>query len=967
MSSGFPVAAAWPMSSIPMATAVPVAKTLQHDPKVVHPALTMLTSPTIANRNSLSDEEKQNILADAEACVKKLNQIAPPYITHVEIAYVAAALAVMCGRFVKGSGVSNPTAAARACGRETKNPKAVMDWLPHLVRLETVLLSREAAEAQRQVQREQSRNHASADDEERTRVRPDTDLAEETNDAVPRVSLAAVHSDLMPSITTGRPPSNGCIGKELKALFGENTACEESFVAGQPHLTNKFCPTCCLEGFAVPAAHIRGLTVEAQARLKNTTCEGFWSDGAEDMEVPFRIINQHKRCDGEPLVLLKYEPPTESKHFVEAPADCVTSDGLVWLRVAYATLVPFTRRRERLRARGLSVARKFRSERRGTPKANEEATTVTMVSLASSDGPQDLSSSSSSPAVHPSPSSPSPSATSLTSDSQNELTSASQNESHPLPQLALMEPSSMSVAPAPLPSLPPPPCLEMAVPSSSTCPATTGAEACANPESRLENLEDWLNLDDLVCDLTSEATPAASYAAASSMPSAPVKTQAFYETCTTCEQLVQMEEMEPDVSTAVTTAAVVVDATSSAAKEATPVPVPVPVLPVATAVISSGEILPRPCAACRGRRVRCDRQKPCGGCLRRGIECKLPPTVKQGRPSRSDLAARANGLKREDVVEDVVGSEDSTTVMVIDGHADALLPAAAPDPFLDFFADVISPPTSPPYVECKSASLVDSLYPAPALRSIKARMGSSIFVLVLSFVVAFHACFFADTHRAAQHEPNLKNESTGSFPSYVYLGVLSSEERADSAGYMLAGYILPCIMPLIVLLCSVAILAAITPNAPTKWHLPCMHAINAVTVAACVHSTLRRYRVLHLRNEGAEALAARQCMLLVSLLFSVLRAVVSSATQGRWFWWSFRLLGAVNGAVLTLIVVLLWALEDPPLYPPNEVPIQGSLAMVVVLWIIAAGLTPSNRRKLAAGLDKALNRLGTTWVEFIRP
>ena len=469
-------------------------------------------------------------------------------------------------------------------------------------------------------------------------------------------------------------------------------------------------------------------------------------------------------------------------------------------------------------------------------------------------------------------------------------------------------------------------------------------------------MEDWLNLDDLLCDPTSEATPAASYAAASSMPSEQVKTEAFYETCTTCEQLV---EMEPDMSPAVTTVAVVVDATSSAAKEATPVPV----LPVATAEIPSGETLPRPCAACRGRRVRCDRQKPCGGCLRRGIECKLPPTVKQGRPSRSDLAARANDL----TTEDVMGSEDSTTVMVIDGHVDALLPAAAPYPFLDSFADVISPPTSPPYVECKSASLVDSLYPAPALWSIRVRMGSYIFALVLSFVIAFHACFFQSPHRAAQHEPNLKNESTGSLPDYVYLGLVSSKERVDSAGYMPAGYVLPFFMPLIVILCSVAILAAITPNAPTKWHLPCMHAINAVTVAACVHSTLKRYRILHLRDEGAEALAARQCTLLVALLSSVLRAVVSSATQGRWFWWSFRLLGAVNGALLALIVVLLWALEDPPLYPPNEVPMQGSLAMVVVLWITAAGLTPSNRRKLAAGLDKALNRLGTTWVEFIRP
>ena len=36
-------------------------------------------------------------------------------------------------------------------------------------------------------------------------------------------------------------------------------------------------------------------------------------------------------------------------------------------------------------------------------------------------------------------------------------------------------------------------------------------------------------------------------------------------------------------------------------------------------------MLPRSCARCRARRVRCDRQGPCGNCAKAGTECIFPP------------------------------------------------------------------------------------------------------------------------------------------------------------------------------------------------------------------------------------------------------------------------------------------------------------------------------------------------------
>ena len=140
-----------------------------------------------------------------------------------------------------------------------------------------------------------------------------------------------------------------CLGLQLKARSVDNSHCVEGFVAGQPHLTNKFCHNCSVEGFAVPASRVRTLAAHARLRFKNTNTEGFWCRGVPTMP-PFRIINQHKRCAGVPLILFAEDPP-ESADWHPPPAEYVTPEGLMRLRVAYATIIP-ARKYHTLAAKG---------------------------------------------------------------------------------------------------------------------------------------------------------------------------------------------------------------------------------------------------------------------------------------------------------------------------------------------------------------------------------------------------------------------------------------------------------------------------------------------------------------------------------------------------------------------------------------------------------------------------------------
>ena len=127
---------------------------------VPHPKLTRLSVADTASAHALAEGEKALLLEDAMSCVQKLRD-REETVPHVETAFVAAALAIMCGRFPKKNGKPNPSAAAEACGKSTKKPSAVAGWIEHLTKLEEALVQEEAiAERRRRDEADEARSKA---------------------------------------------------------------------------------------------------------------------------------------------------------------------------------------------------------------------------------------------------------------------------------------------------------------------------------------------------------------------------------------------------------------------------------------------------------------------------------------------------------------------------------------------------------------------------------------------------------------------------------------------------------------------------------------------------------------------------------------------------------------------------------------------------------------------------------------
>ena len=132
-----------------------------------------------------------------------------------------------------------------------------------------------------------------------------------------------------------------CFGVEIKANVPGQTACEEGFVRGQPHIQHKFCQHC-RQGFAVPASNIRALGPESAAVFTNSPHEGFWSHRADGLR--YRVLNQHSRCKGPALVL--FDGPAPQRDDWEVfPAAWLQEGAVVWLCVAYGTITPMLPKR----------------------------------------------------------------------------------------------------------------------------------------------------------------------------------------------------------------------------------------------------------------------------------------------------------------------------------------------------------------------------------------------------------------------------------------------------------------------------------------------------------------------------------------------------------------------------------------------------------------------------------------------
>jgi hypothetical protein len=140
------------------------------------------------------------------------------------------------------------------------------------------------------------------------------------------------------------PLETSCPGSRMKqASVPLQVACEEGFKPGKPHIQNKFCATC-RQGFAISGANLRCLSPELMTYFTNTTRAGFWNTPdpmrPEPMhQVPYRVINQHRRCQGPPMIW--FRGPAPALDFAPMPAGVVRPhSGEVWLRVCYGTLVP---------------------------------------------------------------------------------------------------------------------------------------------------------------------------------------------------------------------------------------------------------------------------------------------------------------------------------------------------------------------------------------------------------------------------------------------------------------------------------------------------------------------------------------------------------------------------------------------------------------------------------------------------
>jgi hypothetical protein len=138
-----------------------------------HPRLTALKAPEPGTENhSFNEEQREALIAEADECLSMmkgkldvkgeliLDERATVSTLQSSRHFVAAALALLCGRFTFKGGKPKPTAAAEACGKQTKNPQLVIAWLEKLERLEAVLEHEEAQGEQKKRAREDAHTTA---------------------------------------------------------------------------------------------------------------------------------------------------------------------------------------------------------------------------------------------------------------------------------------------------------------------------------------------------------------------------------------------------------------------------------------------------------------------------------------------------------------------------------------------------------------------------------------------------------------------------------------------------------------------------------------------------------------------------------------------------------------------------------------------------------------------------------------
>ena len=99
-------------------------------------------------------------------------------------------------------------------------------------------------------------------------------------------------------LTCGVPTKSACWGSAISGAL-----CTPSFVPGEGHFKNKFCPRCRCDGFDVAAERVCVLTTALRDGFANSNGRKIWTDDA-------RLVNQTQKCTGPRLAIFNFGIPT---------------------------------------------------------------------------------------------------------------------------------------------------------------------------------------------------------------------------------------------------------------------------------------------------------------------------------------------------------------------------------------------------------------------------------------------------------------------------------------------------------------------------------------------------------------------------------------------------------------------------------------------------------------------------------
>ena len=103
----------------------------------------------------------------------------------------------------------------------------------------------------------------------------------------------------------------------------------------------QFCPDCVQHGIFVDARRVRAITESMHGEFANRPRAGLWTTirTQDQVDQPYRLVNQTHLCKGPRLVVFEAEPPHSVAWAPWATAEFVV-DGFVHLRLGLGTLVP---------------------------------------------------------------------------------------------------------------------------------------------------------------------------------------------------------------------------------------------------------------------------------------------------------------------------------------------------------------------------------------------------------------------------------------------------------------------------------------------------------------------------------------------------------------------------------------------------------------------------------------------------